>query len=204
MPTPTHSGVQRVANLRAMPTGSVSASELGTSWFVSEQWKAEGTGLFGLRTQLVALPPITFLDWTIDGKPLRDRLGGDGGTPCREVSYLAEHTKGDLFALKSLKALVGEFEAEFDPDVRLRDGRVAAPYCPLCWEVDCGAVTVDLVMGERFVDWNSVAIQDGITGDLCARDADLFSVCFRRQEYESVVRSLITEWETKLGERSTK
>lgn len=107
-----------------------SVSELGTRWSEHQQSEMVGSGFLGLRLLTVALPPVRFLDWTIDGEPLRDRLNHSDGNPCRDVTFLVEGSEGDSYAVESLKALLGESDSRFTPWVQYADGRAGVLFCP--------------------------------------------------------------------------
>lgn len=174
-----------------------SVSVLGTEWSESPQWEPMSIGFFGLRSKNVELPPIRFLDWTIDGEPLRDRLDHQDGSPCLNVTFLVEGSEGDRFAVESLKALLGKSASGFDPWVEYTDGRAGVLFCPQCGGLDCGAVSAEIVMGDELVEWRTVAYQDGVTEAVLTDTGPAFSLVFNRVEYESLLRSLLDRWEVK-------
>jgi hypothetical protein len=177
-----------------MPSIPDSVSVLGTRWSEYQQWKSVSFGFLGLRSKTVALPPTRFLDWTVDGEPLRDRFGLDDESPCRDVTLLLEHSEGDSFAIESLKALLGESSSGLDPWVQYDDGRAGVLFCPQCGGLDCGAVSVEVVMGNDVIEWRNVAYQDGNTGAVLTDDGPAISLIFNRDEYESLLRSLLDRW----------
>lgn len=171
-----------------------SSSVLGTRWSVHQQSEMVGVGFLGLRLKTVALPPVRFLDWTIDGEPLRELLKHSDGNPCRDVTFLVEGSEGDKFALESSKALLGESDSRFTPWVQYPDGRAGLLFCPQCGGLDCGAVSTEVLMGDHVVEWRNVAYQDGISGTVLADDGPSFSITFDRVKYESLLRSLLDRW----------
>lgn len=190
-------GPTSVTILWCMPSSPASVSELGTRWSESPRWHSKSTGFLGLRTKTIALPPVRFLDWTIDGEPLRNRLGFDDGRPCRDITFLVEGSEGDRYAVESLKALLGESNSGFDPWVQYTDGRAGLLFCPQCGGLDCGAVSAEVVVGDDVVEWKTVAYQDGITGDVLLDSGPSFSLVFDRGMYEFFLRALLDRWDVK-------
>ncbi|MGQ0842893.1 MAG: hypothetical protein ACT4QF_02040 [Sporichthyaceae bacterium] len=142
-----------------------------------------------LRTgAAVSTRRIEFLDWTLDGRPLRDIVGGvrpvENTTPLRDDLDLAE------FRQASLKALLGM--APGMEGVRFDDGRVAVLFCVLCGDLGCGALSVEVIVGPDTVEWRDVGWQtDYQPFDPHAQDDPVFGVFFGRAQYEAVVRDLM-------------
>lgn len=169
---------------------------LGTRWAESECWDLKWRGFFRLRPELVARAPLRFLDWTIDGPPLRDRLAFANGRACENITFLTEGSYGDPFAIESLRALLGENTSGMDPWVQYDDGRAGVLFCLGCGGLDCGAVSTDVQVMETTVEWRNVTYQDGLTGEVGGPDAPAFTLRFDRTQYETTVRALLTEWST--------
>ncbi|UDF13787.1 hypothetical protein LH407_02730 [Antiquaquibacter oligotrophicus] len=170
---------------------------LGTRWSEYRKNEIESFGFLGLRSKTVASPPIRFLDWTIDGEALRDRLVINGGIPCDDVTFLVEHSEGDRFAIESLKALLGVSHSGLDPWVEFVDGRAGLLFCHLCGDLGCGAVSAKVVFGDELVEWRAVSYQDGVTGAVLSDGGPAFSLIFNRVEYESLLRTLLDRWDVK-------
>jgi hypothetical protein len=170
-------------------------SVLGTRWSESERWKVQRTGFLGLRTSVVAAPPLRFIDWTVDGQPLRDRLVLLDGTPCNDITPVLEDEGADPFATAYLKALLGEVGVTSrpgrDPWVRYSDGRAALLFCPQCFGLDCGSVSAEIVVTESTVEWREVAYQDGMTESIVVAEVPSFSLIFDRSAYEATLRALV-------------
>lgn len=173
---------------------SIPVSVLGTRWNEYPQWKSVSFGFLNLRSKTVALPPARFLDWTVDGEPLRSHFELDDGNPCQEVTFLVEGSEGDRFAIESLKVLLAESSSGFDPWVQYSDGRAGVLFCPQCGGLDCGALSVEVVVSDDFVEWRNVAYQDGMTGEVLTGYGPVLSLRFNRVEYESLLRTLLTQW----------
>lgn len=170
-------------------------SVLGTTWSESEQWEWQRSGFLGLRRELVAAPPLRFLDWTVDGRPLRDRLAFADGTPCRDITPFVAGEDVDSFAVAHLAALLGEGGQGRDPWVRYSDGRAALFFCPQCFGLDCGSVSAEVVFTESSVEWREVAYQDGMTEAIATEEVPAFSLVFDRSAYEAILRTLVKRWE---------
>lgn len=166
---------------------------LGVEWAQREQWETAWRGFLRPRAEMVAVPPVRFLDWTIDGRPLRDRLTSSDGRACEDITLLSDHSVGDHSAIESLRALLSEDTPGMNSSVRFSDGRAALLFCPTCGGLDCGAVTAEVRVSAITVEWRDVAYQDGSTGDVLP-DAPAFTLRFNRMQYETTVRALLTKW----------
>ena len=167
---------------------------LGTRWTEHARWDRKRLGFFRLRTELVALAPVRFLDWTIDGLLLRDRLAFPNGRACEDITFLTEGSHGDPFAIESLRALLRENTSGMDPWVQYDDGRAGVLFCPVCGGLECGAVSTDVHFTDTTVEWRSVAYQDGMTGQVGQYEVSAFTLRFDRRQYETTVRALLAEW----------
>lgn len=167
---------------------------LGTRWAESECWDLKWRGFFRFRPELVARAPLRFLDWTIDGQPLRDRLAFANGRACENITFLTEGSYGDPFAIESLRALLLENESGFDPWVQFTDGRAGLLFCPQCGDLECGAVSADVRFTRDAVEWRDIAYQSGVTEDTGTSEIPVFSLRFDRAQYETTVRGLLAEW----------
>ncbi|MET2012815.1 hypothetical protein ABXJ56_14830 [Microbacterium chocolatum] len=196
MPSPhdmaSRSGV--VDKLGPVSSQANTLAVLGVEWAEREQWETVRRGFFRLRSEAVAVAPLRFLDWTIDGRPLRDRLSLSDGQKCEDVTFLTEGSIGDSLAVASLRALLGENSSGNDPWVQYDDGRAGVLFCPGCGGLDCGAVTADVRVTGTTVEWRNVTYQDGWTGQVGGTGAPVFTLRFDRRQYESTVRGLLAEW----------
>jgi hypothetical protein len=183
-----------------MPPDQARTSVLGAVWAESERWEVKRFGFLGLRAKPVVAAPLRFLDWTIDGQPLRDRMAFPDGTVCREITFLTEGSEGDRYAIESLRVLLGEREAGADPWVRYSDGRAGVLFCEQCGGLDCGAVTAEVVVGDSHVEWRDIAYQNvpELLGDvsemLGTDEVPAFTLRFDRRSYESTVADLLAQW----------
>ncbi|BFM23794.1 hypothetical protein [Microbacterium sp. che218] len=175
----------------ASPTDPLAV--LGAQWAERERWETAWRGFLRPRAEIVAVAPVRFLDWTIDGRPLRDRLTSSDGRACEDITLLADHSSGDQYAIESLRALLSEDTPGMDSSLRFSDGRTGLLFCPTCGGLDCGAVTAEVRVTESTVEWRDVAYQDGSTGDVLP-DAPAFTLRFDRVQYETTVRALLTKW----------
>ena len=176
-----------------MPDSPAPVSVLGTRWAESERWKTKVRGLFRLRIEATALPPLRFLDWTIDGTPLRDRLAFPDGTPCRDITFITADSEGDPYLIESLRALLLENESGFDPWVQFTDGRAGLLFCEQCGDLACGAVSADVWMSDTTVEWRDIAYQSGTTEEIGTDEVSAFTVRFDRAQYEATVRALMLQ-----------
>jgi hypothetical protein len=135
---------------------------------------------------------MRFLDWTIDGTSLRDRLRYPDGAPCRDVTFMTAGSVGDPFLMESLRALLLENESGFDPWVQFTDGRAGLLFCEQCGDLGCGAVSADVWMSDTTVEWRNIAYQDGTTGEINTDEVTAFTIRFDREQYEATVRALMT------------
>lgn len=167
---------------------------LGTRWAEHARWDRRRLGFFRLRTEQVALAPLRFLDWTIDGLLLRDRLAFPNGRACEDITFLTEGSHGDPFAIESLRVLLREKTSGIDPRIQHDDGRAGVLFCPVCGGLDCGTVSTDVHFTDTTVEWRNVAYQDGLTGQVVAYEVPAFTLRFDRRQYEATVCALLAEW----------
>lgn len=172
-----------------------SLAVLGTRWTEFPTSKPRRRGFLGLRSEQVERT-VSILDWTIDGRPLRDRLGFADVRPCIEVTFMSQTNRGWDFTIESLRALLLENESGFDPWVQFTDGRAGILFCPQCGDLDCGAVSADVRFKGSVVEWRDVAYQNGFTDGVFPDDPPAFSLRFDRAQYEATVRALLADWST--------
>jgi hypothetical protein len=114
--------------------------------------------------------------------------------PCTDVTFLAEGSEGDRYAIESLRALLLENETGFDPWVQFTDGRAGLLFCEVCGDLGCGAVSADVRINDSTVEWRDVAFQDGSSEALSVEEVAPFTLRFERTAYEATVRALLTRW----------
>jgi hypothetical protein len=104
-------------------------------------------------------PPTEFHDFAIDGVPLRDRLRvpADYGAVQQETTALRRDWP--QAAIEQIDKLCLDAPGDFE------DGRVAILVCPVCGDIDCGAVSARIAIGESTVVWEDFGWQDGYTDD---------------------------------------
>ena len=191
-----------MATISTMASSDVPVSVLGARWANSErsEWKA---GFLGFGGRFVEVEDVRFLDWTVDGIPLRNRLAFRDGSPCFDITFLTQGSEGEPFAVASLRALLRTSGSALDQRVQFSDHRVGLLFCPQCGGLDCGAVTTEVRVGGDVVEWRDVAYQEGMSGDVRADEVPAFSVTFDRAQYESFVRSLLRQWDRRMPGDST-
>lgn len=192
---------ERRATLQGMPADTTAPlAVLGTHWTECEQWETKWRGFLRMRPEFVPAPPLRYLDWTIDGVPLRDRLTLADGAECPDITFMTEGGEGDPFVIESLRALLLESESGFDPWVQFTDGRAGIYFCAGCGDLACGAVSADVRYTETTVEWRDIAYQgggisdDGMTEAVNVEEVPSFSITFDRAQYEGTVRALLAEW----------
>ncbi|MDO8149864.1 hypothetical protein [Isoptericola sp. b408] len=177
-----------------MSEAAVPLAVLGTRWEESERWDVRWRGFLWRRAEPIPLSPVRFLDWTVDGAPLRDRLALLYGAPCTDITFLTEGSRGDAFAVESLRALVLENESGVEPWVQFTDGRAGVLFCPQCGDLACGAVSADVRVTASAVEWRDIAYQDGISEAIQIDEVPAFTLRFDRAQYEATVRGLLMQW----------
>lgn len=174
-----------------MSTQADPLAMLGVESAECERWETVRRGLFRLRFEDVAVAPLRFLDWTIDGRPLRDRLTLSNGRRCEDITFLSEASCADELAIASLRVLLGEDAGEMDSAVRYEDGRVGLLFCPSCGGLDCGGVSADVRVMGTTIEWRSVGYQDSWHPFEQEQDVPVFTLRFDRSQYETTVRALL-------------
>lgn len=169
---------------------------LGVEWAEREQWRTVWRGFLRLRAEEVAIAPLRYLDWTVDGRPLRDRLILSNGRKCEDITFLSEGSHADELAIGSLRVLLGQDVSERDSRVRYDDGRVGLLFCPGCGGLDCGGVSADVRVLDTTVEWRSVGYQDSWHPFEPEQDVPVFTLRFDRPQYETTVRAILALWDS--------
>ncbi|WP_424711542.1 hypothetical protein [Microbacterium sp. SLBN-111] len=167
---------------------------LGVRWAEDPQWDVKIRGLFRWRFEATAREPLKFIDWTIDGQPLRDRMTFSNGRTCEDITFLIEGSRADGLAAASLRVLLGEDASDMDRWVRYDDGRVGLLFCRGCGGLDCGGVSTDVRVLDTTVEWRSVGYQDANHPFDTEQEVPVFTLRFDRAQYETTVRTLLAVW----------
>jgi hypothetical protein len=124
-----------------------------------------------------------FLDFMIDGVPLRTAVREQGGTPGDEMSVLATDLSAEYLGL-AVRRLLGQASADFG------DGRLALYVCPECGDLGCGALSAVVERVGDDVVWRDFGWQDTVEPDVYFEDfTGTKSVRFDRAQYEGILTS---------------
>lgn len=192
-PVVTRQAIHGSVGSEVMSVTAAPLATLGTLWVEFQRWDPKPRG-FRRRARSADPWTLRFLDWTVDGVPLRDSLTFPNGRRCDDVTFMTEAYRGDRFVTESLRALLLENESGFDPWVQFTDGRAGLLFCPQCGDLACGAVSTDVRFTDSAVEWRDVAYQDGVTEEVRATEVPAFTLRFDREQYEATVRALLAEW----------
>lgn len=134
---------------------------------------------------------IEFMDWAVDGRPLRQMLAGEDGEPPQEVTALHNPDVPTGFKRQTLRALLAESEPT-EHWTTMPDGRVALLYCNVCYDLDCATLTTELVFEQDLVQWVNIGWQVGYEPfELNQDGTNALSFTFERWQYEAVLRTLL-------------
>ncbi|MBM7781766.1 hypothetical protein [Arthrobacter tumbae] len=103
--------------------------------------------------------PIEFHDFVIDGRLLRERLQVPADFSAIEQETTALRRDWPHAAVEQIDRLCLTEPGDFV------DGRVAILACPVCGDIDCGAVSATISVEESTVTWEEFGWQDGYTDD---------------------------------------
>ena len=162
-------------------------SSLGTTPAVFSALVEEKVSRF--RRKLVP-HEFGYLEWTIDGVPLREAVAWPRGQVAREVTPV-----GNGYALREyeadyLRAIVGA-PATRDWTV-MPDGRVPLLVCRVDFDLDCATLTAELIRSDHHVEWRDIAWQCGYEPlDLSAQQMPVRTMTFHRKQYDDVVLPLL-------------
>ena len=147
----------------------------------------------GRRRREVMPVSATFLDWTIDGVPLRQHLTeeGDEGQGYERVTLLSQtSTSGH----EQIDRLLGRAW----PDAK--DGRTALLVCAECFSLGCGAITALVVFSWDTVQWRNLAHEfpweDPTPSEF---ENPPVSFVFDRQQYTDLLLSLRARFDPDLA-----
>jgi hypothetical protein len=134
---------------------------------------------------------ITYLDWTIDGRPLRELVRYVDGSAPREVTVLQNDWSAIGVGRSLLKSLLG-LPVGGGFDVVMPDGRIALLFCPTCFDLDCGTLTAEVEFSDTFVLRRDIAWQVGYDPlDLTDSEFDPPTLTFDRAQYEAELKRLL-------------
>jgi hypothetical protein len=153
------------------------------------------TEVSGVVRQREQQHDIEYLDFTIDGTPLRTLVTQLPETPrpVEEMTRLWDDCPDE--AVEQLRRLLGEEPGDYE------DGRVALLVCNVCGDLGCRALSASLVATEEWVEWRDLGwqvdyepfdgAQAGFTPALTFR--------FDLSDYTSTLRELMTYFEERLA-----
>ena len=113
-----------------------------------------------------------FWDIVVSGKSLYDHFGSDNVPLLGTVNSQAESNAVDRMLLLA----PGDYES----------GRVALLVCPLCADLDCGAVSVHIEQSDNIVTWSDFRLTPN-TDEAHEELVDLGSYRFEVDRYRSAI-----------------
>jgi hypothetical protein len=127
---------------------------------------------------------VGFLDLVVDGRPLRDLLNipEDAARPEQQTTALRDDWPPKT-VMEYLDRLLGLLPGDFD------DGRIALLLCPVCGDVWCDTVSMELAQAPQAVTWRRFGWQAGTADDEPWMFPDQ-SFTFERAEYEQFLQGL--------------
>lgn len=125
-----------------------------------------------------------FLDWTIDGVPLRELVPMQEQTP-----LFLDDAKWRGTAIETLSRLLGRLPGDF------ADGRVALLMCPLCGDLGCGGYSVEVVFGDGWVDWRAFGWQCDYEPFEPEQEFSFAGARFDRTAYETLLGDLLSNYQ---------
>jgi hypothetical protein len=140
-----------------------------------------------------------FEDWAISGVPLRDLLAARWGAAEPPQQMTALRVADPVAAVAAVRRLLGESPPDFD------DGRVALLVCPIDDDLDCGAVSAQVVTSADVVEWRDVGWQVTYQPFEPVLDEGGGSLSFRfdRSRYEYRLRDLLDGYQAFADEQVT-
>jgi hypothetical protein len=129
--------------------------------------------------------PVAFLDLHVDDRPMRDLLDVPEDweqQPLQETTALRDDWRPKA-VVDYLDRLLGVLPGDYD------DGRVSLLLCPVCGDLWCGALSMELTLSPQTVMWQKFGWQ----GDADDDEPQPFperSFTFDRSEYERLLHGL--------------
>lgn len=157
-------------------------------------------------------PTLAALEWTINGVPLSTLVGAGSQTPLLYAMADADERNETLLRLRGDRTdkptFVPRFERSWlDKLLRLRglpwaftgpafeDGRVVLLKC-LCGDLDCGALTTEVVIGDEVIEWRDIGWQVTYEPFQGFND-EVRSARFDRDQYTAVIDEVLAmDWST--------
>ena len=134
---------------------------------------------------------ITFLDWTIDGRPLRELVADVDGRVPSEVTVLQNRGAAPGVGRDVLRLLLGRSVGD-EFSIVMPDGRAPILLCSMCFDLECATLTAEVVWHDDRAEWRDVAWQVA-RDDLHLEDSDFepTTIVFDRAQYESLIHGLL-------------
>ncbi|MGO0577751.1 hypothetical protein [Serinicoccus profundi] len=131
-----------------------------------------------------------YLEWTVDGVPLRKVVAWPTGDVAGEVTPIENEYAAREYQADYLRAILGEpVEREW---TIMSDGRVPLLVCSTDFDLNCRALTAELLVSRALVEWRDIAWQvDYEPLDLAEQEQPVVSLTFDRRQYEAIVRPLL-------------
>lgn len=162
-------------------------SHLGTASAVVSAPMEEKVGWF--RRMLVERE-FSYLEWTVDGVPLREVMAWPGGEVAGEVTPVRNGYAMREYEADYLRAMLGK-EVTLDWTV-MPDERVPLLVCHIDFDLGCRALTATVVRDGDAVEWRDIAWQvDHEPLDLDEQESPVVSLAFQREQYDGVVAPLL-------------
>jgi hypothetical protein len=131
-----------------------------------------------------------YLEWTVDGVPLRQVVAWPTGEVAGEVTPIQNEYAMREYEADYLRAILGE-PVERDWTI-MSDGRVPLLVCSIDFDLNCRALTAELVFDGNSVEWRDIAWQvDYEPLDLGEQEQPVITLAFDRRQYDAVVRPLL-------------
>lgn len=137
---------------------------------------------------------IEFLDFFVDGQPLRELLSVPDEMAKPEQETTALRDDWPHAAVEQLDRLMSLMPADFS------DGRVSLLICPVCGDQACGAMTMELTTTADTVTWRRFGWQDGITDEPQPWLFEDQTFTFDRAKYERLLKSLRARYQSLVSE----
>ena len=137
---------------------------------------------------------IEFLDFFVDGQPLRELLSVPDEMAKPEQETTALRDDWPHAAVEQLDRLMSLIPGDFS------DGRVSLLICPVCGDQACGALTMELTTAADTVTWRRFGWQDGITDEPQPWLFEDQAFRFDRTQYERLLNSLKEHYQSLVSE----
>lgn len=135
---------------------------------------------------------FSYLEWIVDGVPLRQLVAWPNGDVAGEVTPVRNEYASREHEADYLRAMLGE-PVERDWTI-MSDGRVPLLVCGTDFDLDCRALTAELVVSGSVVEWRDIAWQaDYEPLDLAQQEQPVITLTFERLQYDAVIRPLLIE-----------